>query len=376
MDIESSAFYAHEDWTLDKDHRESTTLIKLFQQFQKWMLRSLFQVITLIDLNTLADARHPQKVNFQPGYLDRIRTTFSESVLTFLDGIHFLAFHPNAWSHWTLAGRQQRNEEVSTQFLLESGVWVDPSKKDVRLFVMLSNVMVFRQLILPDHVQLFDALFQTSLDAHPLWDAVARLDTLLFDEIMKRKTMRLTDILQDGILFSGIDWRRTSKPQSVNGYVSECLVYLVLIHSEITSILGACSSSEIMKTATSPLLNSPVAQRQAQQQHQHVLFVRMFTALLEHVLQTFLECFRQVDVFSEKGGAMQALVDVCAVQEVLKCYWEGLPSAEALLRLIHRTVSSQDGGVEVSSDRMERVHQLVSEWLHASEIEFLCFLSH
>lgn len=48
---ESSSFYCHEDWTLDTEYRERTSVLRLYHLFQKIVIRSLFQIINMVDLN-------------------------------------------------------------------------------------------------------------------------------------------------------------------------------------------------------------------------------------------------------------------------------------------------------------------------------------
>lgn len=187
-------------------------------------------------------------------------------------------------------------------------------------------------------------------------DTISRLDQLLFEAYIKRKSTKVYEFMHDGILFSGQDWRSNSPPAEVSGYVNEVLLYLVLVHAEITSIMGACSSAASLNGGKTNL------------SVQDTLIQRVFASLVHHILQNFLDSYRQVDSFGEKGGAVKALLDVHAIQEVLHVYVEAVPESQGLLKLIETTVCKNQ------SEKDEQIFQtLLDGWLKSCEMEFQCF---
>jgi exocyst complex component 2 len=110
----------------------------------------------------------------------------------------------------------------------------------------------------------------------------SHLDSSVFDAYIQEKSSRLDDIIKKGILYSGYDWKVKLKPNCIQGYVNESLLFLILTHSEIHSIVGLVSSSVPR---------------------------RIFNCLLSVMLHSFLFAIRQIPYFGD-GGATQALVRI------------------------------------------------------------------
>ena len=95
-----------------------------------------------------------KKIVIAPYFMDRIRASFFDSFFAILDGIHFIAFHPNAWEQWTLSDTQKNLKPDSCR--------LDPSKKETRLLVALCNIVHLRDMVIPSQVRLFQELFKTN----------------------------------------------------------------------------------------------------------------------------------------------------------------------------------------------------------------------
>ena len=102
---------------------------------------------------------------------------------------------------------------------------------------------------------------------------------------------------------------------------------------------------------------------------QHPSAVRIFHALLQGILQTFLNVFRQVEHFGESVGSLQAMVDIMAIQQVMKIFFEGMPEIRGLVRLIQNAA-----GVSNVDQHSEFVEEVINRWMKTSEVDFLCFL--
>lgn len=147
--LESALFYTHEDWSISRQTPESTIMLQQFTRFHKLMLRSVYRIIAGNDVTTTS-----RKNAFPPNLLDRIRTSLFNSMMTLLDGLHFVAMHPTAYSQWTLT--KQAASESSGDVIC-----VDPSNKDMRLLTVLGNVVHIRQQLLPTSMKVYELLFKS-----------------------------------------------------------------------------------------------------------------------------------------------------------------------------------------------------------------------
>ena len=94
-----SLLYAHENgvpvfaqpsFHLGNSTIRGTIIVVLLNRLEKLVLRSVEHIL----LNSGSDGllQAPKELT------ETIKVRFLESVLVFLDGVHFLVFHPNAWS--------------------------------------------------------------------------------------------------------------------------------------------------------------------------------------------------------------------------------------------------------------------------------------
>jgi len=61
---------------------------------------------------------------------------------------------------------------------------------------------------------LYDTLFKHSiqLESQELYDTIDYLDSNLFQIYIGRKSVKVTEIIRNGILYAGIDWASMPKP--------------------------------------------------------------------------------------------------------------------------------------------------------------------
>jgi hypothetical protein len=98
-------------------------------------------------------------------------------------------------------------------------------------------------------------------------------------------------------------------------------------------------------------------------------------------MQTFITSYRQIDVFS-KQGAVQAVLDVLAIQSVLQSYLQYMPEVRGLIRLITDVVGlgkveSMVGKVEdavMEREVFDVVMTKIRQWRKGCEMEFLCLV--
>lgn len=195
-------------------------------------------------------------------------------------------------------------------------------------------------------------------------DAAELLDNLLFEAYIKRKSTHLTQIIRDGILYAGCNWSSVVRPASVQGYVNELLLCMVFVHAEVTVLDCADNNGSLAMNFASPADTS--THRASSSSFK--LTKRVFAALVNDILQTFLSCFRQVEQFGDGGGMLQAWLDFGAVLEVLRTTVEGMPETRGLVRLVQATVTGDSGGM-----RDELADDMIKHWLKACAVEFQCF---
>lgn len=319
--------------------------------------------------------------------IDKIRSSLLACEYGLLDGLYFLAFHPTGWEEWTnveMAKRKKENQGVLSIPDLDPNQYrsIDVYDKEIRLLVLLGNVDHLQAILFPKIFTMFADLFKitSTQDTVKLTQSVVHLDYLVFEEYIKSKTSKLSEIIEQGILYSGYDWKRKTKPEckrnfisysapffpnfilAVQPYVNEALLFLVLVHAEIVSILQAASDFgfQILPSPSSPmtenerLVSSPLSSR-------------IFGSLLHNILQIFLSSFRQVDGFSGEGGSIQLMIDIHAVSETLHKYLEALPDLKGIVQLILGIVHAENG-----SQYDDHIDRVVSAWRRGCEVEFTC----
>jgi exocyst complex component 2 len=68
--------------------------------------------------------------------------------------------------------------------------------------------------IIPRITERFDKLYGVATldDRKTLDDVVAQLDKILMDDLVKRKSLELRGIVQDGLIDNGTEWAEGGKP--------------------------------------------------------------------------------------------------------------------------------------------------------------------
>ena len=79
-----------EEWILDAQNPQITTLLKRYYDFHKFCARSAHKIASLTAVSD--DLEDQTKMPISPNYIEKIRGSFLESTYTFLDGLVQLAF--------------------------------------------------------------------------------------------------------------------------------------------------------------------------------------------------------------------------------------------------------------------------------------------
>ena len=408
--------------------------VKLFYAFEKVMLRGLFQIMAMMDLEDAFQPNKPTSSSSEPSsapstsqkereaaisrsvarfnkdMLERVKRGFCESLLAFLDSMHFMGFSDFPWGGVgdgdgsSAVGSGKDGSGAFNAGMVDSGIVsvqetggsgtggdgavLDISNSDVRLLILLTNLHSLKTQTTPKLIHLFESLFGASLtvrERKEVFAVHARLDQKIWTRYCGSKISSATQIIDRGILFNGIDWSTYQiKPAHVQGYVDELLISLVLAYSEIQSVLGGGASGGLV-------------------QHQHA-----FGAVVRGVQTAFERAFSNVDGCS-LNGAMQALIDLMALKAVLSpspagqsTIGTGTSTGTMGKQVVTATivVSNEDGEVDGETqmrqellktwDRvaalvqsklvepgtkvdMQEVHKVVEKWKKGCEVVVMCF---
>lgn len=170
------------------------------------------------------------------------------------------------------------------------------------------------------------------------------MDSLINEAFIQCKSRQLTETIRQGILMNGYDWQNApliaTQTASVQGYASETLLLLVLIHSEIYSTIPDSRLAE-----------------------------RLLGSLVHSIFLCLLSSFREIDFFS-LGAALQACLDISALMNVLGGYLDRSEDVNAIAKLCIQHVESCSEE-SITSEHWELIQRLVGMWRKASQLEFL-----
>lgn len=88
----------------------------------------------------------------------------------------------------------------------------------------ISNLSRLKDILLPAAIVKFEKLFAvaTEGDRQTLNEVVDQLDSIVFDDFIKRKTAALEEIVSTGVLRSGVDWYTAPKPTGTLLEAEQC----------------------------------------------------------------------------------------------------------------------------------------------------------
>ncbi|KAG0296297.1 hypothetical protein BGZ96_009837 [Linnemannia gamsii] len=335
-------FYQHEDWTLQAENSQVTLFEGLFYQFHEFCLRSAYKYASIWTAPTEEAVANDDVLAVVPEqFIEKIRGTFLDALYSFLDGLVHLAFadpeRPNngeSSGSRSLENLNGGGKKVKT---------IDITQLDSRILITISNLSELRSVTIPKMLTDFEKTCSVSIagDGKALIDIVDQLDTILFDDFIKRKTVVATRLITDGILYGGTDWSACPKPTGVQAYMYETLLSLVVVHAQISEIAP-------------PLVS------------------RALSALLINIAQDCLRCFQEVKRFG-MGGMLQVTLDMELMNHSLVQYQSA--SSDEILQMIYEAVdrSYQPEGGENLQVEMAGLKRLLSEAKDSCYVQFKCF---
>ncbi|CAO3656981.1 unnamed protein product [Mucor hiemalis] len=329
---DARTFYMLEEWVLDPQNPQFTTLLKRYYDYHKFCARSAYKIASLTAVSDSIERQENRMI--APNYIEKVRASFLDSLYTFLDGLVQLAFTDykplNEKDELVLAKKRDK---------------IDVHSMDVRILLTVSNLDHMRSNVMRKLFDLFEVAFHVQMeeDLRTLIDVVDELDVILFGDYIKRKSQIIRDIIRQGILMSGIDWSSIPKPQEVHPFVYEALMTLVMVHAQISS-----ATKQIVPRALSKLLES--------------------------MASDCLDSFRQVERFG-MGGMLQATLEIEFMHQTLSQYVT--PVASDTLQKIYHTIEQaydpQQNQSSTLQSELGHVKELLVFSRKSTVVQFLCF---
>lgn len=153
---------------------------------------------------------------------------------------------------------------------------------------------------------------------------IEHLDLMAFNNFIKRKSVPIIQLIEHGILKSGMDWNDLKRLRDVRSFCHEILLQLVMVHAQVSGV-------------SKPLVP------------------RVLSCMFQRVAQTILLSFRHVDQFSPVG-TLQALLEVEFLRDTLQAY--ATPTTDELFLLIEDTI---DKSVDQQDEVYIQFKQMMKE---------------
>ncbi|XP_051951982.1 exocyst complex component 2-like [Xyrauchen texanus] len=264
-----------EDWVVDNEG--ITSLPAQFEQCMAKMLQSLKEPmeckpgeINILNLDVVQDKACEQCVAIMKVFIK-----FLEQLSTKTDG-------DIDTSHLSV--------DLASPDLFRSINEDFSSKPEQRLLIILSNCQYLERhtfLNLAEHLEkngftTAEKIIRVSIEA------VRQLDEHLFETYIEKKSDPIVGSLEPGIYAGYFDWKDCVPPTGVRSYLKEALVSIISVHAEVFTV-----SKELVP--------------------------RVLAKINEAVAEEMSRLMQCVSSFS-KNGALQARLEICALQDALEPY--------------------------------------------------------
>ncbi|KAI8855299.1 hypothetical protein BC829DRAFT_378548 [Chytridium lagenaria] len=301
--------------------------------------------------------------------MEKVLFAFSESCLGLLDGMEWLAtrwivteeededllqtleklkMEPHrkldGSNFLLIAGEDDigRRQRGNISLLEKKRKAIDTRKIDSRALVIICNLAYLRDIVIPKLVALIELKFRTTVanEVQTLNDAVEYLDSILFNNYVRRKAMKISSLIRHGILYSGLDFNDLARLQEIRPYCYDTLMIFVLAHSEVSD-----ASRRLIR--------------------------RVLSELLQILAQDLLINFRQIDKFGV-AGKMQATLETEFLHQTLAAYENS--SISETLKMVYTTIDLSSDKVEMTLPELQdSVKAFLKSAKEATAMQFLCF---
>ncbi|KAF2768260.1 hypothetical protein EJ03DRAFT_383454 [Teratosphaeria nubilosa] len=165
---------------------------------------------------------------------------------------------------------------------------VDSSNRNARMLMTLSNLAYLRSDIIPHLISQFESSFSVKLteESKTIHDALGQIDAREFKAYVKPTVDRLDNIINAGISDPAWAPPAGTRPDNVRPYISDVLLALVLVHSEVSTTASTLTNqilSYLLESASASLLQ---AFKSRQPPHYDLSALMQATVDVEFLAQT------------------------------------------------------------------------------------------
>lgn len=347
---DSSYLYLIENWSLSPTDRHLTKVPNYLRLYEKTVILGMKDILR-IEYNgqTLEDSDIiPPVTN---ALLTSVLSSFAGSISAALDGVMKLALpmetgnHRRSVSATSLVSPSSSQSTAAVIAAETSELLSDALSEDKKVLLTIANLTEIRDVVMPNLFRICEQSFRFSSreSALTLSNSINTMDSTLFEIYTRRKKTLLADGLRTNILKAGINWAANDPfPASVSSYLYDCLLRLVVIHSNVTDVV-------------------PNQVR------------RVTLTLYEHIVKTLLSCFREIEQFG-RYGLYQAVTDIGFIRIMLENYQT--EKVANTYSLMYDTVkeSSVDKSVwDPKSPPWQLVNPVIMDAQASSKMDFRCF---
>ncbi|KAI9612099.1 hypothetical protein H4Q26_008190 [Puccinia striiformis f. sp. tritici PST-130] len=273
---DAKVFHLLEDWVRperseDESQPVGTTMyLKRMYNFQRYMMLNSYCLsggnaqagLQIMGNQGLAD-QSPSKskasveASIPASDTRKAQSAFLDGLYGFLDGLVHIAFT-------SAKGRLVQPDTTRTssielgfnsalmdeETIIKPEVVIDPDEEeiDIRLLLTISNLSNFTTVYIPRLFKQFSEAFSLDMTNDlELTDSDGCSGTTGHTfawGLYQRKAEIISEIIQTGVLSGKVDWLTAPKPTGVNSFVYDALLTLVLVHSQVTSLVGPIPSTQ------------------------------------------------------------------------------------------------------------------------------------
>ncbi|KAF5106390.1 hypothetical protein DV453_003965 [Geotrichum candidum] len=280
-----------ENWTLSPNNRHLTKIPSLIRTYEVQVIQGLSSIMYITYNNQTLEDGQDIIPPVTSKLLSKVLSSFSGSISSGLDGIMKLVLPAeNSHHRRSVSGSSILSQSGSSITASETNnLLPDSLSPDKKTLLTISNLNEIRDVIMPYLFKFYERSFNLSSreSANALRKSIDTMDNTLFELYTRRKKTILADLLRTGILKAGIYWTADEPhPRAVSSYIYDCLLTLVVTHSNVLSI----------------------APEQV---------TRVISVLYDHIVKTLLSCYREIEQFG-KYGLLQAIADIGFIRITLE----------------------------------------------------------
>lgn len=337
-----------ENWTLSPNNRHLTKIPSLIRTYEVQVIQGLSSIMYITYNNQTLEDGQDIIPPVTSKLLSKVLSSFSGSISSGLDGIMKLVLPAeNSHHRRSVSGSSILSQSGSSITASETNnLLPDSLSPDKKTLLTISNLNEIRDVIMPYLFKFYERSFNLSSreSANALRKSIDTMDNTLFELYTRRKKTILADLLRTGILKAGIHWTADEPhPRAVSSYIYDCLLTLVVTHSNVLSI----------------------APEQV---------TRVISVLYDHIVKTLLSCYREIEQFG-KYGLLQAIADIGFIRITLEKFQT--PDMLNTYRLIYDTVKETTVEKELwdtTNPPWEQIHGVVVEAQASSKVRLLFLL--